>query len=160
VVNHTCPSHVVAHAEPAESRRVFTVIEATERKLRETQFFLRLLTAESKKAARNDPESFGFYVSAILSAGRSVTFALQKEEKAKYDAWFPQWWAGRSEDERKLSDFLKGQRNLEQHEDGAPLNVEWEYVPVSQHQQPALEPVTKPRPDSGASTADMETLAN
>jgi hypothetical protein len=61
------------------------MIDATQRKLREAQFFLRKLHEESRRLARNDPEESAFYLSAFLSAARSVTFALQAEEKEKYD---------------------------------------------------------------------------
>lgn len=108
------------------------MIEATERKLREAQFFLRHLVAENRRAVRNEPEAFGFYLSALLSAARSVTFALQYEEKDKYDAWFPKWLENRSPDEQELLQFLKNQRNYEQKRGGAEVAVVWEYIPLTQ----------------------------
>jgi hypothetical protein len=110
------------------------MIDATERKLREAQFFLERLVTESTKPVRNDPEAFGFYLSALLSAARSVTFALQYEEKEKYDAWFPEWFAKLSSDDQKFFKFLKEQRNVELHQGGSELEVVYEYVAVSRVQ--------------------------
>jgi hypothetical protein len=74
-------------------------IPETERKLREAAFFLPLMTAEERKAARPEPEAFGFYLSAFLSAGRSVTFVLQKEAGGElvYRPWHDAWAAHRGE---------------------------------------------------------------
>ena len=52
------------------------------------------------------------YLSAFLSAGRSVTLALQREEKDKYDAWFNDWKRDKcTENERELMDHMVRQRN-------------------------------------------------
>lgn len=106
------------------------MINATQKKLREALFFLRQLFNESEKVVRNEPEAFQFYLSAFLSATRSVTFALQYEEKDKYDAWFPRWLRNRNEEDHKLFEFLKTQRNVEQKQGGTKVNVFWEYIPV------------------------------
>jgi len=63
-------------------------IEATRRKLSEAEFFLRKLTTHQQQVFQNEPEAFGFYLSAFLSAARSVSFVLQAEQKERYDAWF------------------------------------------------------------------------
>jgi hypothetical protein len=65
-------------------------IPETDRKLREAAFFLRLLTIEEGSPVRNDPEAFGFYLSAFLSAGRSVTWVLQSEAGGgdDYRSWY------------------------------------------------------------------------
>ena len=65
-------------------------IPKTQKKLRETRFFFSRLRKKGE-AFVGDPEEFEFYLSAFLSAGRSVTFALQAEEKARYDSWYPGW---------------------------------------------------------------------
>jgi hypothetical protein len=87
------------------------MIEATQKKLRETQFFLRLLFNADQEVVRTEPEAFEFYLNAFLSAARSVTFALQYEERDKYEEWFPDWGNNLSEEDRQLLDFLKKQRN-------------------------------------------------
>ena len=99
------------------------MIEATQRKLREANFFLQRLIDESQRSVRNEPEAFLFYLSAFLSAARSATLVLQKEEKQRYDAWFPKWFARRSKDERDLCNFMRDQRNVELHETGADVNL-------------------------------------
>lgn len=108
------------------------VIEATQKKLREAKFFLRMLTDASQQVVRNEPEAFEFYLSAFLSAARSVTFALQYEEKDKYDAWFPGWFGNRSEEDQRLLNFLKEQRNYVEKRGGAEVNVVWEFIPVTE----------------------------
>jgi hypothetical protein len=105
------------------------MIEATQRKLREANFFLQRLIDERQRFVRNEPEAFQFYLSAFLSAARSVTLALQKEEKPRYDAWFPKWFKRLSEDDRNLCNFMKDQRNVELHETGAHVNLSSISVP-------------------------------
>jgi len=107
------------------------MIEATQKKLREARFFLSHLEAENRRAVRNEPEAFDYFMSAFVSAARSVTFALQAEEKAKYDQWFPGWLAARPEEDRKLLNLMVSQRNAEQKQGGGERRVEWEYVPVT-----------------------------
>lgn len=108
------------------------MVEATQKKLREAKFFYRLLHEASLEAVRYEPETFEYYLNAFLSAARSVTFALQCEEKDKYDAWFPTWFGYRSEQERQLLNFLKEQRNYAEKRGGAEVNVVWEYIPVTE----------------------------
>lgn len=106
-------------------------IPATQKKLRETYFFLGHLR-EKARAFRLDTEEFEFFLSAFLSAARSVTFALQAEEKEKYDVWFPQWLESRGEEDHELLKFMKDQRNAEQKQAGAEVSVTMEYVPVTE----------------------------
>ena len=42
--------------------------------------------------------------SAFVSAGRSVTLALQKEHKQEYDLFWPPWWAALSENDQNICD--------------------------------------------------------
>jgi hypothetical protein len=107
------------------------MIEATQKKLREAQFFLGKLYEEDRKPVRKEPEAFSFYQSALLSAGRSVTFALQVEAKAQYDAWFPQWLASLPEEDQQLLGYLKDQRNLELHNTGSEVEMALEFKPIS-----------------------------
>ncbi len=55
------------------------MIEAAQKKLREAWFFLSHLETENRRAVRNEPEAFDHFMSAFVSAARSVTFALQVE---------------------------------------------------------------------------------
>jgi len=107
------------------------VIEATQKKLREAIFFLRLLNQEGREAVHNEPEAFEFYLNAFLSAARSITFALQYEEKDKYDAWFQTWFNNRSKKDRELLNFLRDQRNYTEKRGGTDVNVILEYVSIT-----------------------------
>src|SRR5712692_1866886 len=80
------------------------------KKLREAEFFLGHLRTAWPTANLAD-ESFDFYLSAFLSAARSVTWVLQAEHKSAYDAWFPRWGDALSGDDKALLQFLKNERN-------------------------------------------------
>lgn len=56
-------------------------------KLQEARFFL----GELRKRPNNRPE-FRFYMSAFLSAARSVTFALQKDYRSRCGDLFDRWY--------------------------------------------------------------------
>lgn len=62
------------------------MIAATQKKLREARFFLGFLRRRDR-VTPPEREEFEFYLSAFLSAARSVTFALENEEAAKYKEW-------------------------------------------------------------------------
>jgi hypothetical protein len=63
-----------------DSRTGSARIPRTEAKLREAQFFLeQLASIQGQSIRRKDPEHFAFYLSAFLSAARSVTLALQND---------------------------------------------------------------------------------
>ena len=83
----------------------------TKKKLREVKHFLSELQ-DDERQTQFDREDFDFNLSAFFSAARSVTFVLQKEEKAAYDDWFPSWLAKRKQSDRDLFDFMKEQRNV------------------------------------------------
>jgi hypothetical protein len=99
----------------------------TERKLREARFFLRKLQ-EKAQAVVGDPEEFGFYLSALLSAGRSVTFALQVENKDGYDAWFPVWFEKQNQQDQDLFKFMNNQRVKEVHQGAADVDKQVEFI--------------------------------
>lgn len=105
-------------------------IPATDKKLREALFFLERLREHSERIP-GDPEHFEFFLSAYLSAGRSVTFALQVERKDEYDAWFPGWKGTLTQEERDLLDFMLAQRNAELHQGGANVQVTVEFIPMT-----------------------------
>lgn len=107
------------------------MIEATQKKLRETRFFLRQLIQNRMQIVQTETEAFHCYLSAFLSAARSVTFVLQSEEKTKYDAWFPSWFDGLTEEEHQLMDFQKDQRNDALKKGGPRTNADKEYLPLT-----------------------------
>ena len=59
-------------------------VPMTRRKLAEAKFFLAHLEEQTRKMQQNW-EAFGFYLSAFLSAGRSVTLVLQSEDKEGWE---------------------------------------------------------------------------
>jgi len=111
-------------------------ISKTQKKCREAQFFLAKLAAEAS-TERLDREDFEFYLSAFLAAGRSVTFALQFEQKPLYDGWYPGWRATLTPDEVELFDFMKAQRNTTLKEGEPRTDVAIEYIPVTELRRPA-----------------------
>jgi hypothetical protein len=106
------------------------MIEATKKKLAEARFFLGHLREESQKTVRQDPDAFAYYFSAFVSAGRSVTFALQAEETEKYANWFAKWFSKLNEDEQKLMGDMKERRNFEQKEGHVKMTTEFQMVPM------------------------------
>ncbi len=106
------------------------MIEVTQKKLREAKFFLRKLIYASQTLVGEEAEAFPYYLSAFLSAGRSVTFALQAEEKEKYDAWFQRWLAAQTENRRQLFQFMKGQRNVVLKRGRGEVTQSLEFVPL------------------------------
>jgi len=107
------------------------VIPHTQRKLREARFFLELLRDRAGDFPL-DSENVGFFLSAFLSAARSVTLVLQVEEKDKYDAVYPAWEATLADQDRGLLRYMNGQRVAEVHKVGAAVASSVEYRKVSE----------------------------
>ena len=106
-----------------------TVIPETQRKLSEALFFFKLLYGQTQ-GPDYDAEKFGYYLSAFLSAARSVTFVLQAEDKDHYDALYSAWEAGLAEADLKLWRHVNDQRVAEVHRKGADVDTTWEWRPV------------------------------
>ena len=87
------------------------MIEATHKKLREARFFLDQMERELTSAGHNPVEAFEFYLSAFLSAARSVTFILEAEEQHKYPEWSRAWRETRSEKEKQMLARFTSARN-------------------------------------------------
>jgi hypothetical protein len=66
------------------------VLLETRRKLREAHFFLQLFKAEQARFLRNDPEASYYYLSALLSAARSVGDYACSEGGEQYKKWWGQ----------------------------------------------------------------------
>ncbi len=99
-------------------------------KLEEARFFLGHLREEIGKGASSEPGVFSYYLSAFLSAARSVTWVLQKEAKDPYDAWFPNWRKGLPPGDREFLDYMVEQRNLEVKEGAAGIFMKRKPVPA------------------------------
>ena len=106
---------------------------ATRRKLSEAQFFFRKLASSDKQVLASEPEAFDCYLSALLSAARSVTFALQAEYKERYDAWFPSWREVLPDDERVLLAHFNEQRVQEVHRTGANVTYGSERISLFEY---------------------------
>ena len=116
---------------PQKSRRKSIKFDPTiPKKLREAKFFLGHMM-QSARSTRLDHEHFEFYLSAFLSAARSVTTFFEKRNQK---AWWSQWKANRAskspEDLRLLNQMTK-QRDNEVHEKGADVAHQLEDVPLS-----------------------------
>jgi len=103
----------------------------TRRKLREARFFFDRLRDRASDL-RLDADEVGFYLSAFLSAARSVTLVLQVEEKEFYDAWYDSWLANLSPADQGVFKFMNAQRVLEVHLTGADVTSTMEFRPVTQ----------------------------
>src|SRR5437667_11060841 len=102
-----------------------------QKKLCEAKFFLNHMM-QSARSTRLDQEHFEFYLSAFLSAARSVTDFFEKKNQPKHiKAWCSHWRANRSPDDRQLLNRMRTQRDNEVHEEGADVAHRIEDVPLS-----------------------------
>ena len=107
-----------------------TLIPNTHEKLREAQFFMGKLMQEAK-TFRLDKKDFSYYLSAFLSAGRSVTLFLEVEQSTSYKAWFPGWRQNLKPEESELMKFMNDQRVAVVHKEGAETQEEISMVPLA-----------------------------
>ena len=94
------------------------------KKLAEAQFFLGKMTEQERRIfGGGDPrepfEPFDYYLSAFLSAGRTVDYRLRYEQTAIYPAWRTAWNANLALQENALVKFMVDDRNDEVHESGS-----------------------------------------
>ncbi len=101
-----------------------------QKKLREATFFLGHMS-QSARSTRLDHDHLEFYLSAFLSAARSVTDFFE------HQAWWSQWKASQSAEEILLLKQMKEQRDSEVHEEGADVSHQVEDVPVSKIETPS-----------------------
>src|SRR5207249_2777260 len=104
-----------------------------QKKLCEAKFFLNHMM-QSAGSTRLDHEHLEFYLSAFLSAARSVTDFFEKRNQK---AWWGQWRANRSPDDLQLLNQMTKQRDNEVHEDGADVAHRIEDVPLSKIETPS-----------------------
>jgi hypothetical protein len=137
----------------AVSQTSASTLPQTRRKLREVQFFFEKLKAAAKPKAFNihhpshlaltvrvnagkdvklriNTEEFGFYLSAFLSAARSVTWVLQNESKERYDAFYPGWLKALADDDHELLVKMNDQRVNEVHKLGVTASAEERAIPI------------------------------
>jgi hypothetical protein len=104
------------------------MIENVEKKLREARFFLDKMR-EQEDRAFGDKERFDFYLSAFLSAARSIDYRLTHKHKGTYKHWRGRWNTSNPEGDALIK-FFMDDRNLEVHESGSDRDVKQESVPV------------------------------
>jgi hypothetical protein len=106
------------------------VIEATKDKLDEARFFLGHLRQEAAQVMRLRPEAFGHYLSAFITAARSVPWVLQKEEPEKYRTWVDGWDATLTAEDKEFLKFTNERRVDDAHRRGAETDVTWEEISI------------------------------
>jgi hypothetical protein len=86
------------------------------KKLREAAFFLDKLRGQ-EPVIFGDKEPFHFYLSAYLSAARSVILRLEREHVLRYNVWRKRWHKTTlNADQYSLMIFMADERNYEVHE--------------------------------------------
>lgn len=110
-------------------------MEATEKKLREAAFFLWKLVEEERRILRPEPEALDFYLSAFLSAARSVGDIIGVEEGDRYRNWFAQRKLTLPADERVLLKFTNDQRVLTVHVRGPDVQRDTTQIPIHELQR-------------------------
>jgi len=89
-------------------------LSGVNKKIREAEFFLERMR-EFEKRMLPTHEQFDFYLSALLSAGRSVDESLREEHESSYVAWRGQWNAANGPADELLR-FFAEDRNVEVRE--------------------------------------------
>jgi hypothetical protein len=100
-----------------------------QKKLAETQFFLGNMV-EQERRAFGDREPFDFYLSAFLSAGRTVDYRLRHEQSPIYPIWRKVWDAALLPTANRLIKFMVDDRNTEVHASGSSRSVGQEDIKV------------------------------
>src|SRR5262245_40857580 len=108
------------------------MIERTQKRLRESEFFYRRLVAckEPLGPYKNEPDAFEFYLDAFVQIARTVPWVLQSEEKEKYEAWKLEWEKQLTKGDKKLLDFTRERRNEAAKEGRMETIIEWEKIDI------------------------------
>jgi hypothetical protein len=107
-----------------------TKIPETRRKMAEAQFFYRKLRDAAAQQSTEPPEAFGYYMSAFLSAAKSViTISIFELRGANA---LRRWRAGLREDGREFLELSWDQRDVEVHRLGVKIEKQTDW--------PGLEP--------------------
>jgi hypothetical protein len=101
-----------------------------DKKLAEARFFLSKMS-EQEKRAFGDKEPFDFYLSAFLSAARTVDYRLRHEQMTLYPPWRTNTWDTLiSPAEKGLMKYLADERAAEVHQSGSARVQKTEDIPV------------------------------
>jgi hypothetical protein len=104
-------------------------LPTVQKKLREARFFLRMM-CEQELRAFGDKEPFDFFLSAFLSAARSVDYRLRHEQSALYPPWRKTWNTTITAAEDRLMEFMAQDRASEVHEGGSRRVEQQTSIPV------------------------------
>lgn len=85
---------------------------------------------EQEARAFGDREPFDFYLSAFLSASRSIDYRLRHQQSAIYPAWRNSWDANLAAGDDQLIKFLCGDRGHEVHKSGSGRTATLEYSAI------------------------------
>jgi hypothetical protein len=91
-------------------------------KVREAEFFLAELAelvTPASRGALDLVERIGFFLSAFLSAARSIDYRLRHERPTTYPSWRTQWDGTLSQKHGELIKAMIDDRNVEVHADGS-----------------------------------------
>lgn len=91
---------------------------------------MRKLVEPAAHGATEFVERIGFYLSAFLSASRSIDNRLRRENGATYLAWRTAWDARLSQEHHELIKAMVDDRNLEVHESGSAADPRQSQRPV------------------------------
>jgi hypothetical protein len=103
---------------------------SVKKKVREAAFFLGKLQ-ECDRLAFGDHEHFDYYLSAFLSAARSVEYRLRYSHDTRYATFREKVWEpGLAPEQQRLLKFMADDRNLEVHEAGSGRSEGEKRIPV------------------------------
>lgn len=111
------------------------MLELTRKKFREAGYFLALLKQQDNRIFRPEPEARDFYLSAFLSAARSVGDVVQVEESDRYRVWFEKRRETLTAEEQEILKFTKRQRVESVHVRGPDVETQVTTVPITELQQ-------------------------
>jgi hypothetical protein len=104
-------------------------LSSVHKKIAEADFFLGKMREQEQRFV-GDREPFDYYLSAFLSAARTVDYRLRHEQGAIYRPWRAAWDASVTPEENALLKFLVDDRNVEVHASGSRRSVGQEGVPL------------------------------
>ena len=82
---------------------------------------------EHEARAFGDREPFDFFLSAFLSASRSIDYRLRHEQSAIYPVWRDSWNAALAPNDDQLMKYMADDRALEVHRSGSGRSASLEY---------------------------------
>ena len=131
-------------------------MESTLRKLRETEYFLNKFKQHASVMQRQ--EEAEFYLSALLSAGRSVTLVLQVEHKQEYDQVFASCESGLQGEDSEMFKRMNTERVAAVHQTGPNFSIQQESIPIYNFYQDSTGTITVAAPPAIFMTGPPATI--